>query len=51
LLVPRLLGPIIGGQEAPPHYRYVKAVFDADCVLLAFIVFDVELEKAFARDF
>ena len=42
---------MLGRQEAPPHFRYVEAVFDADCVLLAFIVFDVELEKAFARDF
>ena len=50
LLVSRLLRPMLGRQEAPPHIRYVEAVFDANCVLFAFIVLDLELENALARD-
>ncbi len=42
---------MLGQQEAPPHIRYVEAVFDAYSVLSAFVVLDVELESAFARDF
>jgi len=42
---------MLGRQEAPSHIRYVEAVFDAYSVLYAFIVLDIELESAFARDF
>jgi len=42
---------MLGRQEAPSHIRYVEAVFDANSVLYAFIILDIELESAFARDF
>jgi hypothetical protein len=41
---------MMGRQEAHPHFRYVEAVFDPDYVLFAFIIFDVELESAFAHN-
>ena len=51
VLVSRLLRPMLGRQEAPPHVRYVEAVFDAYSVLYAFIVLECEREGTFARDF
>jgi hypothetical protein len=42
---------MLGRQEAPPHIRYVEAVFDAYGMLSAFVLLDVELESSFARDF
>ena len=42
---------MLGRQEAPPHIRYVEAVFDVYSVLSASVVLDIELESAFARDF
>ncbi len=42
---------MLGQQEAPPHIRYLAAVVDAYGVLFVFVVLDVELESAFARDF
>jgi hypothetical protein len=41
---------MLGRQEAPLQIRYVEAVFDVNCVLSAFIVLDIELENALARD-
>jgi hypothetical protein len=41
---------MLGRQEAPPHIRYVEAVFDVYSVLYAFIVRDNELESALACD-
>ena len=42
---------MLGRQEASLHIRYVEAVFDANSVLFAVIVLDIELERAFARNF
>ncbi len=45
-----LLRPMLGRQEASPHFRYVKRVLDPDCVLFAIIVDYVKLESPFALD-
>ena len=50
LLVSRLLCPVLGQQETPPHVRYLETLWDLDCVCVAIIVGDGELECAFSFD-